>query len=438
MALASSSASCTAWLAHALPSVGIRILRYIRHLPRRPRGAPFVRRARVRHPRGGGRRSASRGGLHLSIGGRAHGRPTRAGLRPCRTSPDADRPRRWGPLGSIGSPVRDGRSIPVTATTPGSPLAVTGLLLGANDRRDTCRRSRQGALLRWRTPRRALRPAPSPNRHALEGRHAHPAPDRLQPHGRARPRAGPGPRRPSAREAAPRPRPGAFPERRRPGATCPPRPNRSTPSCSGGSPRTARTSRGSCASGSRTSAGDATSELVWGNVLPELLRLANEHDLVVMGAHGANPFDEAFLGGVAGRLVRRTTTPVLTVREGCDRTHVARLLVATDFAEASLAAWTYATHLAQVAKREAGARPRRRREAGRRARARRATRGPLGGARRTLRGAGGPPGGQAAGARRRTRRRRDRRRHAPPRRDRRPADGRPRRRPHPLEPRSPS
>ncbi len=97
-------------------------------------------------------------------------------------------------------------------------------------------------------------------------------------------------------------------------------------------------------------AGNATSELVWGGTLPELLRLANEHDLVVMGAHGGNPFDEAFLGGVAGRLVRRTTTPVLTVRESCTRTQVRRLLVATDFAEASMAAWTYAIHLAEAAK----------------------------------------------------------------------------------------
>lgn len=96
--------------------------------------------------------------------------------------------------------------------------------------------------------------------------------------------------------------------------------------------------------------GGATSELVWGNVLRELLRLANDHDLVVMGAHGANPFDEAFLGGVAGRLVRRTTTPVLTVRQGCTRRQVKRLLVAIDFSEASIAAWTFAIHLAQTAK----------------------------------------------------------------------------------------
>jgi nucleotide-binding universal stress UspA family protein len=91
----------------------------------------------------------------------------------------------------------------------------------------------------------------------------------------------------------------------------------------------------------------ATSELVWGEPLRELLRLSKEHDLVVMGAHGDSPFDDVFLGGVAGRLVRRSTTPVLTVRDSCTRTKVDRLLVATDFEEAALAAWTFAVHFAQ-------------------------------------------------------------------------------------------
>ena len=89
----------------------------------------------------------------------------------------------------------------------------------------------------------------------------------------------------------------------------------------------------------------ATSELVWGEALRELLRLAAAFDLVVMGAHGSNPFDAAFLGGVAGRLVRRSTTPVLTVRDSCQTTKVARVLVATDFQEAALAAWTFALDL---------------------------------------------------------------------------------------------
>ena len=92
--------------------------------------------------------------------------------------------------------------------------------------------------------------------------------------------------------------------------------------------------------------GDATGELVWGEPLAELLRISLEHDLVVMGAHGQSPFDEAFLGGTAGRLVRRTTTPVLTVRQQSKVTEVRRLLVATDFSEAAAGAWDFASRLA--------------------------------------------------------------------------------------------
>lgn len=92
--------------------------------------------------------------------------------------------------------------------------------------------------------------------------------------------------------------------------------------------------------------GDATGELVWGEPLAELLRISLEHDLVVMGAHGQSPFDEAFLGGTAGRLVRRTTTPVLTVRQQSKVTEVRRLLVATDFSEAAAGAWAFASRLA--------------------------------------------------------------------------------------------
>ena len=95
--------------------------------------------------------------------------------------------------------------------------------------------------------------------------------------------------------------------------------------------------------------GDATTELVWGEPLAELLRLAPEYDLLVMGAHGRTPFDAAFLGGVAGRVVRRSPTPVLTVREDCSVRQVRRLLVATDFEEAALAAWTFANWFAERA-----------------------------------------------------------------------------------------
>jgi nucleotide-binding universal stress UspA family protein len=95
----------------------------------------------------------------------------------------------------------------------------------------------------------------------------------------------------------------------------------------------------------RLEEGGASSELVWGEPLRELLRLAPSFDLVAMGAHGQHPFDAVFLGGVAGRLVRRSTTPVLTVRASCSQSRIARVLVATDFQEAALAAWTFALDL---------------------------------------------------------------------------------------------
>jgi nucleotide-binding universal stress UspA family protein len=96
----------------------------------------------------------------------------------------------------------------------------------------------------------------------------------------------------------------------------------------------------------RLTEGDATSEVLRGEPLRELLALAPEFDLVVMGAHGQTPFDAAFLGGLAGRLVRRSPVPVMTVRDPCAARRVRRLLVATDFGDASLQAWSFALKLA--------------------------------------------------------------------------------------------
>lgn len=98
-----------------------------------------------------------------------------------------------------------------------------------------------------------------------------------------------------------------------------------------------------------TESGDATSELVWGETLRELLRMAADYDLVVMGAYGQNPFDAAFLGGVAGRLVRRVSTPVLTVRHTSEVKQLRRLLVGVDFGPAANHAWAFAADLAQRA-----------------------------------------------------------------------------------------
>jgi nucleotide-binding universal stress UspA family protein len=90
-----------------------------------------------------------------------------------------------------------------------------------------------------------------------------------------------------------------------------------------------------------------TFELLWGEPLKELIRLSSAFDLVVMGAHGHSSVDDAFLGGIAGRLVRRSRTPVLTVRDTCPVDGVRRLLVANDSGEASLAAWRFALRLAE-------------------------------------------------------------------------------------------
>lgn len=91
---------------------------------------------------------------------------------------------------------------------------------------------------------------------------------------------------------------------------------------------------------------DASYELLWGNPVEELLRIQDQYDLVVMGAHGANRFDNVFLGGVAGRFVRRSSVPVITVREESAVSTVRRVLVATDFGDASQSAWQLAQKLA--------------------------------------------------------------------------------------------
>lgn len=92
---------------------------------------------------------------------------------------------------------------------------------------------------------------------------------------------------------------------------------------------------------------DGTYELLWGNPVEELLAIQDGYDLVVMGAHGANRFDRHFLGGVAGRFVRRARVPVISVREEATATAVRRVLVGTDFGEAGTAAWQFACRLAE-------------------------------------------------------------------------------------------
>jgi nucleotide-binding universal stress UspA family protein len=92
----------------------------------------------------------------------------------------------------------------------------------------------------------------------------------------------------------------------------------------------------------------AKAMLLSGKPLAELPAILPDYDLIVMGAHGANRFDNYFLGGVAGRLVRRSRVPVLTVREECQRQEVSSVLLASDFSEASKHALRFSLRLAEA------------------------------------------------------------------------------------------
>src|SRR5690606_2932988 len=89
----------------------------------------------------------------------------------------------------------------------------------------------------------------------------------------------------------------------------------------------------------------ATSELRWGDPFREILDMHGDYDLAVMGAHGSNRFDNYFLGGGAGRFVRRASIPVITVREEATTTKVNRILVATDFEASAPAAVAFGKRL---------------------------------------------------------------------------------------------
>jgi len=55
--------------------------------------------------------------------------------------------------------------------------------------------------------------------------------------------------------------------------------------------------------------------LVQGDAYQELLALAPQYDLIVMGTHGRTGLKHALIGSVAEKLVRTAPCPVLTVRK---------------------------------------------------------------------------------------------------------------------------
>lgn len=92
---------------------------------------------------------------------------------------------------------------------------------------------------------------------------------------------------------------------------------------------------------------DATVELRWGQTLRELLDMAPDFDMIVMGAHGSDRLDAVFLGGIANRVVRRSPVPVITVRQESTATKVRRVLVGTDFSDTSRHALQFCLGLRQ-------------------------------------------------------------------------------------------
>ena len=106
---------------------------------------------------------------------------------------------------------------------------------------------------------------------------------------------------------------------------------------------------GRCASeiGARTGFVPQTGVRV-GSVVGTLLREAEQHELLALGARGLHPLRDFALGTTAEHLLRRTRSPLLVVRrpvEGAYR----RVLVAVDFSPHSRTALEWAVRLGPLA-----------------------------------------------------------------------------------------
>ncbi|MFP4228267.1 MAG: universal stress protein [Salinivenus sp.] len=78
---------------------------------------------------------------------------------------------------------------------------------------------------------------------------------------------------------------------------------------------------------------------------------ANDLDLVVMGTHGRRGVNRMLFGSVTEEVVRAASCPVLTVRADAERAPdqaVRRVLVPTDFSDASLSALRHAKEIAMT------------------------------------------------------------------------------------------
>ena len=84
---------------------------------------------------------------------------------------------------------------------------------------------------------------------------------------------------------------------------------------------------------------------------PEAIRrAASAHrvDLLVLGTHGRTGLARFFIGSLAARIIATSACPVLTVRRTRGSARARRILFATDFSDASRAAWKLALELAKA------------------------------------------------------------------------------------------
>ncbi len=91
-----------------------------------------------------------------------------------------------------------------------------------------------------------------------------------------------------------------------------------------------------------------TPRLRRGAIVDEILRAAEGCGLVVTGAQGMHPLRDLALGGTAERLVRRSRSPVLVVKQPPEGPY-ARVLVPVDFSSDSYAAASLARRIAPSA-----------------------------------------------------------------------------------------
>ena len=96
-------------------------------------------------------------------------------------------------------------------------------------------------------------------------------------------------------------------------------------------------------------------EIREGDAVGEILSLATEADLLVLGTHGRSGFERLLLGSVTEKLLRKASCPVLTVPrrhpDAVPATPVLfrQILCAVDFSECSMHALNYAMSVAQEA-----------------------------------------------------------------------------------------